>query len=194
MKDIFIVDHPAGANYIKGMTIYGTQGTKDAIKNGAILAITQGLHKTFGDDFCGADIAQITKVLPAGKIDVGGIKFELIENGYSYDLAIPEINMIYTHMLGKNTHSIIANEVHMDAMLGVLKSYQTKGYELILSGHSSPEGQDAVAEKIKYVEKIKELAKASKTREDFITNVKKAFPNYNGDNYLEMTAGNLYNK
>ena len=63
---------------------------------------------------------------------------------------------------------------------------------MILSGHSTPEGQDAVTEKIAYVEKAKELAASCTTAEAFIAAMEEAFPDYTGQNYLEMTAGYLY--
>lgn len=42
------------------------------------------------------------------------------------------------------------------------------------------------------IEKAKELAAANGTAEDFIHAMQEAFPNYDGENYLEMTAGCLY--
>ena len=73
-----------------------------------------------------------------------------------------------------------------------LKTYQAKGYERILPSHGGPEGQDAVAEKLSYIKKAKELAAANGTAKDFIRAMQEAFPNYDGENYLEMTAGCLY--
>lgn len=63
---------------------------------------------------------------------------------------------------------------------------------MILSAHMTPEGQDAVTEKIAYVEKVKELAAGCKSRDTSMRAMKEAFPNYTGDNYLEMTAEFLY--
>ena len=60
------------------------------------------------------------------------------------------------------------------------------------ASHYVPEGQTAVTEKIKYLRKVKELVSASADREIFIKNVKEAFPDYEGVNYLEMSAGMLF--
>ena len=49
-----------------------------------------------------------------------------------------------------------------------------------------------MAEKISYVEKTTELAAANDNADDFIVAMKEAFPDYTGENYLEMTAGYLY--
>lgn len=109
MNDIFIVCHPAGASYIKGMNVYGTEGAQKSIVSGSTGATTQGLFAAFGADF-----------------------------------------------------------------------------------HGGPEGQDAVAEKISYLNKTKEIMQQSKTADEFKANMKAAFPAYDGENYLDMTAGFLY--
>lgn len=109
MNDIFIVCHPAGASYIKGMNVYGTEGAQKSIVSGSTGATTQGLFAAFGADF-----------------------------------------------------------------------------------HGGPEVQDAVAEKISYLNKTKEIMQQSKTADEFKANMKAAFPAYNGENYLDMMAGLLY--
>ena len=192
MNDIFLCSHATGASYIKDMNVYGTQGAKNAIENGSTFATTQGLFETFGDDFHGgSDMAQINNIV-SGTLTVVGIKFNVIDYGDTYDLEIPELNVIYTHMLGKTSHSILTSVEYMNSMLEILKGYQNAGYDMILSAHSSPEGQDAVTEKILYIEKAMELAESSENSKDFITAMKENFPSYTGENYLEMSASYLY--
>ena len=192
MNDIFLCSHPAGASYIEGMKVYGTEGAKESISAGSAYATTQGLYESFGDDFHGgADTAEINTVV-SGEVTVGGIDFNLIDHGESYDLEIPALNAVYTHMLGKTSHSILVSLGQMDSLLDTLKGYQDAGYDMILTSHGGIEGQDAVTEKIAYVKKTKELAEANDTAEDFIVAMKEAFPDYSGEKYLEMTAGYLY--
>lgn len=192
MNDIFLCAHATGASYVKGMTVYGTQGAKDSIASGSTYATTQGLYETFGDDFhAGADMASINKVV-SGTVTVAGIDFNLIDHGETYDLEIPSMNAIYTHMLGKTSHSILTSTAHMDSMLETLKGYQSAGYDMILTAHSGVEGQDAVTEKISYVEKAKELFASNDSADGFMSAMKEAFPDYTGENYLEMSAGYLY--
>ena len=192
MNDLFLCDHATGASYVEGMNVYGTQGAQDSIASGSTYATTQGLYETFGDDFHGgADLANINKVV-SGTVTVAGIDFNLIDCGETYDLEIPSMNAVYTHMLGKTCHSILTSTAHMDSMIETLKGYQSAGYDMILSAHSGVEGQDAVAEKIAYVEKAKELAASCENAEAFMTAMKDAFPDYIGENYLEMSAGYLY--
>lgn len=195
MNDIFIADHPAGASYVKNMNVYGTETAKESIENGAAAAITQGLYQAFGNSFHGGDdVVKINKVVPEGKVTVGGVEFNIINNGYSYDIEIPALNVIHTHMLGKDVHSIMVSFENMDYMVNILEGYQKAGYSMILSSHYVPEGQDAVTEKIAYIKTVKEFAEKYSDKQEFIDAVKKQFPNYSGENYLEMTAGYLYQK
>lgn len=139
--------------------------------------------------------ATIQRQLPntvSGKVQLAGVDFEVIDRGESYDLAIPSINVIYTHMLGKTTHSILTSAAHIEAFLQMLKEYQAAGYAMILTSHGGPEGKDAVAEKISYLNNTKEIMQQSKTTDEFKANMKAAFPDYDGENYLDMTAGFLY--
>ncbi len=192
MHDLFLCAHAGGASYAEGMTLYGTQGAQESIASGSTYATTQGLYESFGEDFHGGpDMANINKVV-SGTVTVAGIDFNLIDHGETYDLEIPSMNAVYTHMLGKTSHSILTSVDQMDSMLETLKGYQSAGYDMILAAHSGVEGQDAVTEKISYVEKAKELAASNDNTEDFVAAMKAAFPDYTGENYLEMSAGYLY--
>lgn len=62
----------------------------------------------------------------------------------------------------------------------------------LLTGHYKPEGQAAVAQKIQYLQKVQELAETCQTKDEFQQRVKEAFPNYQGESYLAMTASFLY--
>lgn len=191
MNDIFLDAHLAGASYIKGMKVYGTAAAKTASETGSTHATTASLHKVFGDDFHGGDVANITETV-SGPVTIGGIAFNVIDTGDTYDLAIPALNAVYTHMLGKFCHSILVSPRAIDAMLATLRGYQAAGYATILASHSGPEGQDAVAEKIAYLEKANALTGTCETADAFIAAMKEAFPAYAGENYLQMSAGFLF--
>lgn len=194
MNNIFIADHATGKSYVDGMNVLGTAGAAESILYGATFATTDGLYQTFGDAFHGGDeLVQITETVPFGRIEIAGIEFDIIDRGYTYDIAIPAFDAVYTHMLGKYSHSIITSAAYLDEYLSVLDEYQRAGYELLLSAHSGVEGQDAVSEKISYVEKLKKFYEENSSAEDFTTAVNEAYPDYAGANYLEMSAGYLYN-
>lgn len=193
MKDIFIDNHNTGGDYLTGMNVYATEKAKAAIEGGTTLATMQGLAQTFGTAF-DSNVAKITKTISPGTQTIGGTDFNIIDSGDTYSIEIPEMNAIYTHMLGEKTHSILVSSAMMDATIATLKDYQTKGYDLILSSHAAPETQTAVATKIAYIEKAEELYKNSADGKTFIAEMTKAFPDYAGANYLVMTAGFLYQK
>lgn len=160
------------------------------LKSGSVNVYDYGdvkLHAYFTNDPL-ADVAYIVE----GKKALAGVDFEVIDRGESYDLAIPSMNVVYTHMLGKTTHSILTSAAHIEAFLHMLKEYQAAGYAMILTSHGGPEGQDVVAEKISYLNNTKEIMQQSKTADEFKANMKAAFPDYDGENYLDMTAGFLY--
>ena len=190
---VFITNHPTGASYVKGVRILGTQAAKDSVNHGMIHGITTGLVKTFGKDFHGApDQIEITEVVKPGDVKVAGLTFDVIPAGDSYEIAIPAFNVIHTHMLGKKVHSIIPSEAALDQALKTAEGYQAKKYDLILSSHAGAEGQDAVAEKIRYLKAEKKIIAGSKSKADFIAAMEKAFPGYTGKNYLEMSASGLF--
>ena len=97
-------------------------------------------------------------------------------------------------MLGSNCHSIITSVEHAKSMIATLKEYISKNYNLILTSHYIPEDINAVKAKISYIENLLNIAKDSSNAKDFIDKVKTEYPNYNGVNYLEMTANCLFNK
>ena len=46
--------------------------------------------------------------------------------------------------------------------------------------------------KIAYLAKTAEIAESAESAEDFTAQMREAFPDYAGENYLEMTAGFLF--
>lgn len=190
---LFVDAHVTGGSILGDVPVYATAAAKAAIEGGSTNATTTGLAGSFGADFRADDLAQVTDVVEEGPVEVGGIQFE-VQNAQAdtYDLVIPAANAVYTHMLGGACHSIMPSVEAMDAMVAQLEGYQAAGYTFVLSAHSEPEGQQAVADKIAYVGKAKEIAAASTDAAGFIASMDGAFPAYAGHNYLEMTAGFLF--
>lgn len=81
--------------------------------------------------------------------------------------------------------------LHARGHLGIDRALDEAG-ALQVSGHTMPEGQQAVADKIAYLQKLEEIAGESSTADEFKTAMLEAFPGYSGVNYLEMTAGYLF--
>lgn len=190
MNDILISYHPTGGDteLYENMSVHATSTAKAAIEEGgSVNALTKSFVEVFGEAF-NANIVNITDVINTGTVTIGGLDFVISNNGDGYDIEIPAINCVYTHMMGSDVHNILTSTEHVEAMIAQMKSYKDKGIYLVLTSHYAPEKIDKVAEKITYLEKAKELISISANGEEFITAMKEAFPEYGGDNYLEMSA------
>ena len=77
-------------------------------------------------------------------------------------------------------------------MIAQCQNYLDNGYTLILSTHAKPEGQQAVVDKIAYLEREKEIAGQCSTAAEFIDAMNEAFPDYEMPSYLEMSAAMFF--
>ena len=191
VEGMLIAYHGAGAAFLPEVPKYATQNAADYSENGGGMTLITNFTNAFGEIF-DASIHQITKVLDEGKINIGGIDFVIKKTAEAFDIAIPEINAVYTHMLGHDCHSIVAGAGHADAMIAELRSYIEKGYDLILTSHYTPEDLKDAQTKIDYLENLKKIAAGTQNADEFKAEVGKQYPQYSGQNYLDMTAGFFY--
>lgn len=196
LKDIQIAGmlvayHGAGALFLPDVPKYATRNAIEYSEKGGGKALVENFAGAFGEIF-DASIHNITNVVPEGRITVGGIEFEIKQTAEAFDIVIPEINAVYTHMLGHDCHSIVAGAAHADWIIAELKSYIQKGYDLILTSHYTPEDLKDAQTKIDYIENLKKIAAACADAETFKAEVRKQYPAYSGQNYLDMTAGFFY--
>lgn len=196
LKDIQIAGmlvayHGAGASFLPDVPKYATRNAIEYSEKGGGKALVENFAGAFGEIF-DASIHNITNVVPEGRITVGGIEFEIKQTAEAFDIVIPEINAVYTHMLGHDCHSIVAGAAHADGIIAELKSYIQKGYDLILTSHYTPEDLKDAQTKIDYIENLKKIAAACADAETFKAEVRKQYPAYSGQNYLDMTAGFFY--
>ena len=96
-------------------------------------------------------------------------------------------------MLGHDCHLIVAGADHADAMLAQLRGYLAASYTLVLTSHYMPEDLKDVETKIAYLENPKAIADHAAGADAFKAEVKRQYPGYGGDNYLDMTAGFFFN-
>lgn len=188
VEGMLIAYHGAGATFLPEVPKYATQNAKEYSENGGGKALIQNFTNAFGKTFDNT-VHQITNILDNGKITIGGIDFVIQQTADAFDIEIPEINAVYTHMLGHNCHSIVAGAGHADAMIAELQSYIDKGYALILTSHYTPEDLKDAETKIAYLESLKAIAADCKTAEEFKNKVSAQYLQYSGQNYLDMTAG-----
>lgn len=192
MEDLLLPYHPAGAEGLAVVNTYGTQHVLDLLEEGGSNQVMiAGFAEAFGDDF-DETVHEITNVIEPGVQKIGGIEMEITEAVDGFDILLPEINCAFIHMMGSDVHNMFTSADQIDAMIAQLTNYQEQGIELILTSHYAPEGMDAVAEKIAYLEKTKELAGECTSSDEFISAMKEAFPNYGGENFMEVTAAALF--
>ena len=128
-------------------------------------------------------------LLEEGETEIAGIRLVVRPNAEAYDLEIPEINCVYTHMMGHDCHSIVAGCPHADGILSQLNYYLRKGFDLVLTSHYTPEDLKDARTKIAYLTDLKEIALASENADEMRAKVQAKYPHYSGQNYLDMTVG-----
>ncbi len=185
---VLISYHAAGATFLKNAKKYATKHADVYGHSGGGKALIDNFTTAFGKIFDNS-IHTTTNFLKNGKNVIGGIEFDIIDKAEGFDIVIPEINAIYTHMLGHDCHSIVAGSGHADAIIAELKDYLAKGYDLVLTSHYTPEDLKDVETKIAYIEQLKKIALTCKNANEFKEKVAKKYPKYSGQNYLDMTAG-----
>lgn len=184
---VLLAYHMAGGTFLKDTHKYATKNADDYGHTGGGKELIDNFTLAFGDTF-DKNIHDVTDYINTRSITLADIKMNIIETDEAYDIEIPEINSIYTHMLGSECHSIIAGVTHATSMIETLKSYIEKKYNLILTSHYIPENYKAAEKKIAYIETLLNIASTSSTAEEMIKKVEKEYLTYSGNNYLEMTA------
>ena len=188
VEGVLLSYHMAGANFLKDEKKYATHQADEYGHHGGGKALIDKFTNAFGEAF-DKNIHNVTDYIDEGKITLADLEMNIIPTQEGYDIEIPEINSIYTHMLGSDCHSIIAGVDHANAIINTLKGYIEKNYNLILTSHYIPEGIEAVKTKISYIETIINIASECNNANEMIEKVKEEYPEYSGVNYLEMTAG-----
>lgn len=189
--DILFSAHIASDDWYGKAKTHATNVTAKSMRSGGLKALVDHLGQAFGKDFC-TTIPTVDLILAEGKNTIGNIPIIVSQFGDSYNVAIPEAKVFYTHMLGADSHSLFLSRENIDDYLEMLEHIMEADYSLILSGHHTPETRKDVQEKIAYVNKVRTIVSQSKDKKDFVARLKEEFPTLGGENYLEMTANNLF--
>lgn len=185
---MLVAYHGAGSSFLPEVPKYATANAVDYSENGGGKALIDQFAAAFGSAFDSGTHA-ITNIIGKGDMEIGGVRFVVHQTPEAFDVEIPEINAVYTHMLGHDCHSIVAGAGHADAMIEQLKGYIGAGYDLILTSHYTPEDLKDAQTKIDYLEELKAIASNCADRAAFKSEASKRYPAYSGENYLDMTAG-----
>ena len=188
VEDILAAYHMAGATFLAGTPVYATKSTDDYGHNGGGKGLIDNFTAAFGEAFDGS-ICTVTNIIDEGPLALAGITVNILPNSDAFDVEIPALNAVYTHMLGHDCHSIVAGAGHADAIIAQLEGYLADGVDLVLTSHYTPEDLKDVQAKIDYLKELKRIAAGCVTKDEFKAAVEKEYPKYSGQNYLDMTAG-----
>ena len=112
VEGMLIAYHGAGATFMPQVPKYATKNAVAYSENGGGKALIDKFAGAFGEIF-DSSVHQITNVIDEGKLTIGGMDFIIKQTGDAFDVEIPEINAVYTHMLGHDCHSIVAGAGQM---------------------------------------------------------------------------------
>lgn len=188
IEGIVAAYHMAGATFLSGIPVYTTKEADEYGRHGGGKALIDNFTAAFGESF-DSSIPENTSLIEGNTLKLADITMHIIRNADAFDVEIPELNVVYTHMLGHDCHSIVAGDNHADALIAQLKGYQDQGIDLVLTSHYTPEDLKDVQTKIDYLENLKAIAKDCSNAADFKSAIQKVYPEYSGENYLDMTSG-----
>lgn len=187
IEGMLVSYHASGATFLPNVKKYATKHADVYGHTGGGKALIDNFTATFGEIFDNS-IHTTTDFIENGRISLASITFEIIDKDEGFDIIIPEINAVYTHMLGHDCHSIVAGAAHAQAMITELEDYKKNGYDLILTSHYTPEDLKDVDVKIAYLKDLIEISKTCVNGDEFKKKVAAKYPKYSGQNYLDMTT------
>ena len=188
VEGILVAYHGAGATFLPDVPKYATENAVEYSANGGGKALITNFTAAFGASFDNT-VHNITNVIGEGRVTIGGIEFVIHPTHEAFDIEIPEINAVYTHMLGHDCHSIVAGCPHADGIISQLNYYIRKGFDLVLTAHYTPEDLKDAQTKVDYLTNLKEIALESESADEMKAKVQEQYPDYSGMNYLDMTVG-----
>ena len=179
--------HAAGASFLPGVPVYGTASSIAYNTTGGGAGLVSNFEKVFGESF-DKSLCKVDTVVNEGEIEIAGIRFIIKPNAEAYDLEIPEINCVYTHMMGHDCHSIVAGCPHADGIISQLNYYIEKGFDFVLTSHYTPEDLKDAKAKVNYLNRLKEISFTCENADEMKAKVTAEYPDYSGLNYLDMTV------
>lgn len=183
--------HVTGANYLKGARIYTSPATARSVHRGAIGRMLNTFRRRYGRDF-NPYVLKATDTITEEVMKIAGVDFIFYHNGQGYDFEVPEIGVLYTHMLGADTHAFATSLNDYNSQIAGLCKYAERNVNLVISSHHAPEDACAIYEKIDYLGRARDIAWESAGKRDFKANMKAAYPKFKGLHYLDMTADAVY--
>jgi hypothetical protein len=190
---ILLANHVTPKDYLPDAPLITTKKAYVALTSGSQIALYNSFRKAFGDAIQAEDRESFAFV-KEGKNVIQGVELNLLENHDGFDVEVPSANSLYLHMLGHDVHSVVPGVDGAKAMIAEFEGVEKKGYDLLLTSHYEAEDENDVAAKVVYLKKTIEIGSASADRASFTAKMKEAFPKYQGDNYLGISASIFFQK
>jgi hypothetical protein len=179
--------HMAGATFLPDVPVYATKAADTFGHSGGGKALVDDFAGAFGNAF-DTSIHTVTNTIESGTLKIAGFELNIIPTLDAFDIEIPKLSMVYIHMLGHDCHSIVVGADHADVLISQLKDLIARGFDFILTSHYTPENSQDAQEKVNYLETIKATAASSPDIDAFKQSIQQTYPDYTGENYLNMTA------
>jgi hypothetical protein len=178
----------AGASFLPNIPVYTTRKAYNFSVNGAGRELLDEHDELFGDEVDTSVSENVIFLNEGEEIEIAGIEMCIVKGNPMFDIEIPEIKAIHTHMLCHNSHSIMFDPKGARTQAKRLKRHLENGYELFMSSHHSFEGPERVRESIAYFNSLDEVSRLYKDVASFMRAMRNKFPRYDGDYYLGITA------
>ena len=150
-----------------------------------------GFSQMFGDALTDMPTGKATEVAFGSTQTWAGIPFEF-RHGATSDFPGASIliggKVYFTHWVPSKSHAShlqISSPAAIDAEIAEAQKSLESGAELFIGGHGGAAKADAVQFKIGYLKKMKEVLGDSRTAQDFVDGMKKAYPELPGEAGLE---------
>lgn len=197
--DLVVSYHLIGAGYpklgkVKFNNIYSMQRSVDYLAKQPGKGSLVGLKKNFGADFDETVIQPTTVWKREGVHKVGGIKLVTSNDAVGFDVAIPAIKVMHPHILGRNNHTMLFSKEFLDNEIAHTKRLRDGDYEMYISSHSFPETAGDLTLKLQYLRTAKRVLAESKTPEEYLQKMDRAYPKFGWKNYLMGSSRLLFGK
>ena len=158
----------------------------------------KGFAQAFGDAITEMPDGKATEVAFGSTHVWAGVPFEF-RHGAGTDFPGASIliggKVYYTHWtpaVAHVSHLQVSSPAAIDAEIAEAENSLASGAEIFIGGHGGAARRDAVEFKIAYLNKMKEVLAESKTAQDFVDAMKKAYPGLPQESALEDLGNALY--
>ena len=152
----------------------------------------------FGDAITDLPTGKTAEVAFGSPQTYAGVSFEF-RHGASTDFPAASLligkRVYYTHWTPAKAHISplqVSSAAAIDAEIAEAERSLKSGAELFIGGHGGVAQKDAVEFKITYLKTLKRLLAKSKTADELVAAMQKAYPNLPGEDNLQGLANALY--